>query len=62
MSVRQGSNNVLILKDDIGKPKPSTRNLPAEHHCYGKAIPRDPVGVQQCKRLSVRNFGLFGIQ
>ena len=49
MSVRQSSNNVLIMKDDIGKSKPATRNLPAEGHCYGKAIPRDPVGVQQRK-------------
>ena len=45
MSVRQTSNNVLILKDDIGKSKRSTRNLPPVDFAYGLSIPKDPVGV-----------------
>lgn len=63
MSVRQSSNNVLIMKDDIGKSKPATRNLPAEGHCYGKAVPRDPVGVQQRKSFetSWRLFSHIGL-
>jgi hypothetical protein len=50
MSVRQASQNILILKDDVGLAKRTTRDLPAEAHIYGKSIPRDPVGVQQCKQ------------
>lgn len=49
MSVRQASQNILILKDDVGKAKRSTRDLPGKNFNYGKAIPRDPVGVQNCK-------------
>ena len=49
MSVRQTSNNILIIKDDIGKAKRSTRDLPPEGSAYGLVIPKDPVGVAQCK-------------
>lgn len=51
MSVRQNSQNILILKDDVGKAKRSTRDLPQDHFFFGKVIPRDPVGVQKCKQL-----------
>jgi hypothetical protein len=30
------TNNILLLKDEIGKPKPSTRKLPDSSFCYGK--------------------------
>ena len=30
------SKNILLLKDDIGKPKPNTRNLPDDNFTYGK--------------------------
>lgn len=46
MSVRQNSQNILILKDAVGKPKRTTRDLPSKIFSYGKEIPRDPVGVQ----------------
>lgn len=49
MSVRQSAQNVLILKDDVGRPKRTTRDLPPEQHTYGKTIPRDKYGVQQRK-------------
>jgi hypothetical protein len=52
MSVRQNSQNILILKDAVGKPKRTTRDLPTKHFSYGKEIPRDPVGVQNCKLAS----------
>ena len=49
MSVRQNSQNILILKDDVGKAKRSTRDLPHSEFVFGQKIPRDPVGVHQCK-------------
>ena len=33
--------NTLLLKDDVGKAKPSTYNLPQGDFSYGKALPRD---------------------
>ena len=29
-------SNVLLVKDDVGKAKPTTRNLPAEQFVFGK--------------------------
>ena len=28
--------NYLLMKDDVGRAKPSTRNLPNDHFSYGK--------------------------
>ena len=56
MSVRQASQNILILKDDVGQSKRTTRDLPKSSFDYGKAIPRDPVGVQNCKLLILDQF------
>ena len=53
MSVRQNSQNILILKDEVGKARRTTRDLPPKDFTYGRAIPRDPVGVQRCKLLFV---------
>ena len=39
--------NHLLLKDDVGRAKPSTRNLPGSFHTYGKAEVRDKEGVSQ---------------
>ena len=33
--------NHLLLKDDVGKSKPTTRDLPDERFTYGKAEARD---------------------
>jgi hypothetical protein len=41
------TKNILLLKDDVGRPKPSTRRLPAESFTYGKPVHRDPDGVKQ---------------
>ena len=32
---------MLLLKDDVGKPKPTTHALPYENHTYGKPEIRD---------------------
>ena len=43
------SQNVLLLKDDVGRPKPNTRRLPNKAFVYGKAEYRDLEGAQQGK-------------
>jgi hypothetical protein len=35
------TGNVLLLKDDVGIPKPTTHALPSYGHTYGKAEMRD---------------------
>lgn len=52
MSVRQESNDVLVLKDEVGQAKRSTRKLPFQGHTYGKQIPKDKHGVSICKLFS----------
>lgn len=54
--MRQTSRNVLLIKDDVGKAKHSTRDLPQENHVFGLQVPRDPVGV------STRKFGYSNVQ
>lgn len=43
----QKSGNTLLVKDDIGKPKPSTRKLPGESFTYGKPNPLDDEGARK---------------
>ena len=33
--------NILLVKDDVGKPKPNTRKMPGEHFVFGKPEIRD---------------------
>ena len=37
--------NMLLVRDDVGKAKPSTYNLPPADFAYGKALPRDKEGA-----------------
>ena len=30
------SKDILLVKDDVGRAKPSVRNLPSENYAYGK--------------------------
>jgi hypothetical protein len=39
-------SNHLLLKDDIGRPKPTTRDLPYGGFTYGKAEIRDKEGAK----------------
>jgi hypothetical protein len=34
-------NNILLVKDDIGKAKPTTRRMPPSTFVYGKPEVRD---------------------
>ena len=44
--------NVLLVKDDVGKAKPFTRRLPNEEFVYGKAEIRDVEDAGQGKSSS----------
>ena len=41
----QSTGNFLLVKDSMGKPKPSTRTLPNEDFTYGKKLKPDLEGV-----------------
>ena len=41
----QNSKNVLLVKDDIGKPKASVRTLPGNEHFYGSKPRPDKEGA-----------------
>jgi hypothetical protein len=40
------NTNSLLTKDDVGKSKPSTYNLPGKDFTYGKALDRDLEGAK----------------
>jgi hypothetical protein len=44
-------SNHLLLKDDVGRPKPTTRDLPYEGFTYGKAETRDNEGAGEGKYI-----------
>jgi hypothetical protein len=39
--------NHMLLKDDVGKSKPTTRDLPSEQFVYGRPEIRDPEGASE---------------
>jgi len=39
--------NVLIAKDDVGKPKPTLKPLPPGDFVYGKSAGYDPEGARE---------------
>ena len=43
--VQRRNNNVLLAKDDVGKPKPSSFQLPPKDFVYGKSQGKDNAGV-----------------
>ena len=48
--------NYLLLKDDVGKSKPTTRDLPTLKHVYGHAAIPDKEGVGACKSKPSLHF------
>ena len=38
-------NNLLLVKDGVGKAKPCTVHLPQKDHVYGKKLQREVHGV-----------------
>ena len=45
--------NVLLVKDDVGRPKPTTRKLPQENFTFGKPEKRDPEDAGKGKFLVI---------
>lgn len=41
------TNNILLIKDQIGKTKSPTRLLPESSFSYGKKIDRSEVGIKE---------------
>ena len=50
----RSSTNYLLTKDDVGKSKPATRDLPEYGFAFGAPNKPDPVGVGGCKFLNAR--------
>lgn len=45
----QESGNVLLMKDEVGRSKPSARALPGPNFVYGKVEAKDKEGVYERK-------------
>jgi hypothetical protein len=43
--ILKNSKNYLLVKDDVGKAKPATRDLPPEGFCYGRPDKKDQEGA-----------------
>jgi len=44
---RGRSRNVVLVKDDVGRAKPTCYDLPHEAHAYGRAEPADMEGARE---------------
>jgi len=51
----------LLLKDDVGRPKPSTRKLPGNNFVFGKPEIRDPEDAGKGKHLSLLASNRYAI-
>lgn len=41
------TRNYLLNRDDVGKPRPTTRRLPSMDFAYGHPPNKDPEGVRE---------------
>ena len=41
MQEKNRNTNIILLKAEVGKSKPTTYDLPDNSHFYGKALVRD---------------------
>lgn len=41
------NTNTLLVKDDVGRAKPSTYDLPERRFIYGKPLDRDPENAKE---------------
>ncbi|CAE8606852.1 unnamed protein product [Polarella glacialis] len=44
---RNRTNNAVLMKDDVGKAKPTVYSLPHEGHAYGRSEPADVEGARE---------------
>jgi hypothetical protein len=50
----KNSKNQLLVRDDVGKARPSVRDLPIFGHSYGHRAAPDKEGVSACKLRKVK--------
>jgi hypothetical protein len=43
--ILKNTKNYLLVKDDVGKSKPATRDLPPQGFCYGRPDKKDQEGA-----------------
>ena len=55
MQTMRSASNCLLVKDDIGKSKPATRDIPQFGFAYGAPNKPDAVGVGGCKKFRLIN-------
>jgi len=55
VGVRPSSQNIVLMKDEVGKAKPSIHRLPPADFSFGRPIKHDTIGVAQ------RKFALFNL-
>ena len=48
--------NVLLIKDDVGRPKPYTRRLPNGYFSYGDPVVFDDEGAGEGRYMKGFNF------
>ncbi len=51
MLLKNNTHNYLLIKDDVGKSKPSVRQLPQGGHSYGYKCRPDKEGVGACNNI-----------
>ena len=49
--MKKSNWNHLLLKDDVGRAKPTTRKLPPQYFVYGKPEIRDKEGVTEGRNI-----------
>lgn len=47
--LKNKSHNYLLMRDDVGKARPTTRELPKQNHAFGYSCVPDKEGVGACK-------------
>ena len=57
--IHKVTKNYLLQKDDVGKPRPTTRDLPTNHHSYGHAAMPDKEGVGACRFQLINLLTIF---
>lgn len=45
--------NSLLLKDDVGRAKPSSYNLPPVVYTYGRPLERDDEGAREGNKIQI---------
>ena len=53
MLLKNNTHNYLLIKDDVGKSKPSVRQLPQDGHSYGYKCRPDKEGVGACNKIFI---------